>query len=304
MIYKIFALILIAAGAALIAWSAYRYARLIRLSVDETYKKMSGRDRAGDVVCMGLLCFFFAAYVAAGIYISFQGDSFYDLLIGLIFAGGGLFVAYMVVSQISMTKVLRLKTTEVLKILVNSIEMKDAYTFGHSQHVHKVVGVFYDHLPDALRKQIVKTKLLDAALLHDIGKIGVNDSVLNKKGVLNAGEWNKVKEHPSVGKKLLDSTSFAEIENWVLYHHEHIDGTGYYHIAGAEIPLEARIIAIADVYSALTTDRIYRTRYTHKQAIEMMAKGRGTQFDAGLFAVFETIDGALLVNDNQPAKSI
>ncbi|GHV00160.1 hypothetical protein FACS1894211_06910 [Clostridia bacterium] len=302
MIYKIFAEFLIVAGAFLIVWSAFKYYMLIRFSADETYRKMSGRNRMNDIVSIGLLCFSFAGYVAAGVYIALGSGALYDLFVALIFAGGGVFVYFMVASQIGMSKVLRLKTTEILKILVNSIEMKDAYTFGHSQHVHKIVGVFYDHLPESVRKHIVKPKLLDAALLHDIGKIGINDAVLNKKGVLNAGEWNKVKEHPAVGKNLLVSTSFEEIENWVLYHHEHIDGTGYYHLTGDEIPPEARIIAIADVYSALTTDRIYRTRYSHKQALDMMAKGRGTQFDADLFAVFETIDGALLINDNQPAS--
>lgn len=208
----------------------------------------------------------------------------------VIFFFGSFFIFSAVKSQIAMAARLRGKTLEVMRTFVNAIDMKDSYTKGHSEHIYKIVGLLHDKLPEELRQRINKPKLQDAAMLHDCGKISVKDEILNKVGPLTPEDWASIKTHPLVGQKMLDDTCFREISSWVLYHHERMDGKGYYGLPGADIPIEARMIAIADTYSALSTNRVYRRRLLHEDAVNIMRQAAGTQLDAELLECFLKID--------------
>jgi response regulator RpfG family c-di-GMP phosphodiesterase len=133
-------------------------------------------------------------------------------------------------------------------------------------------------------------RLRAAALLHDIGKVGVPDAVLRKPGRLTEAERAMMECHPEYGHDILSGSGNDVVElaaTVALSHHERPDGTGYPRgLSGEQIPLVGRIAAVADVFDALTSDRIYRSAYSVEDATKMMAGGRGTQFDAGVFDAF------------------
>ena len=136
---------------------------------------------------------------------------------------------------------------------------------------------------------IKKVKL--AGLVHDIGKIGVNEQILNKPSKMDISEWEEIKKHPESGYRILSGSSeFAQISNLVLCHHERWDGTGYPHgISGLDIPLESRIIAIADAFDAMTSVRTYRNGLSEKEALDELTKYSGSQFDPYLVEIFITM---------------
>jgi HD-GYP domain-containing protein (c-di-GMP phosphodiesterase class II) len=120
-----------------------------------------------------------------------------------------------------------------------------------------------------------------------IGKLGVADAVLKKPGPLTDEEWVEMRRHPELGARILDHANLRDISGWVLAHHERIDGRGYPHgLAGDEIPLEARILAVADAYEAMTADRAYRAALGHDAAQEELRAGSGTQFDPAVVEAF------------------
>jgi HD-GYP domain-containing protein (c-di-GMP phosphodiesterase class II) len=126
------------------------------------------------------------------------------------------------------------------------------------------------------------------ATLHDIGKVGVADQILNKPGKLNNEEWDEMKKHPEIGYRIATSTpELTSIANYILSHHERWDGSGYpQNIAGNQIPLLSRIIAIIDAYDAMTQDRPYRKAIANKDAINEIIKNKGTQFDPEIVEIF------------------
>ncbi|MCL4408553.1 MAG: HD domain-containing protein [Thermotogae bacterium] len=132
-----------------------------------------------------------------------------------------------------------------------------------------------------------------AAQLHDIGKIGVRDIVLNKPTRLTDAEYDEIKRHPVDGAKIISEIpSLDRIVPWVRYHHERWNGTGYPDgKKGTNTPLEARIIGICDVYDALTTKRSYRDEFTHEEAIQMIASGSGKDFDPELVSALIESEG-------------
>lgn len=127
-----------------------------------------------------------------------------------------------------------------------------------------------------------------AALLHDIGKLGIPDFMLQKPGPLTPDEYGQVKEHASIGADILTAAAFPDpIALIVRHHHENWDGTGYPdRLRGSAIPLGARVLAIADCYDALTSDRPYRRALSHGSAVGMIHERRGTMYDAGIADVF------------------
>lgn len=128
-----------------------------------------------------------------------------------------------------------------------------------------------------------------AGLVHDIGKIGISKSILNKRGVLNNNERKQVEKHPIIGNSIVSSIPFVSIEilKGVLHHHERWDGLGYPRkLEGAEIPIAGRILGIADVFSAMIMDRPYRKALSINQAIDELLKGSGNQFDPELVEFF------------------
>ena len=120
-----------------------------------------------------------------------------------------------------------------------------------------------------------------AGELHDVGKVGVDEEILCKPDRLTDSEWRQVKRHPEIGADLLFSSNLDDIANWVLAHHERPDGTGYPHgLCDEEISLEAKILAVADAYDAMRTERIYQRALSHEEAAQELRTQAGTQFAA------------------------
>jgi len=173
--------------------------------------------------------------------------------------------------------------------LAATVDARDHYTFGHSRRVSDYATAIGEaiELPQD-RVAILRT----AALLHDIGKIGISDELLNKTALLNEEDWEPVHSHPSLGVSILKHIDgLAACLPGIQYHHERYDGAGYPSgLRGENIPLDARIIAIADAYEAMTSPRIYREKtLTHKQAMKELERCAGTQFDSELVKVFSTL---------------
>jgi diguanylate cyclase (GGDEF)-like protein len=171
-----------------------------------------------------------------------------------------------------------------VQALAAAVDARDAYTHSHSRNVAtravelgRREGLDPDHL-----------HLLEmAALLHDVGKIGVPDGILRKPDRLSEADLDMIRDHPVLGEQILDSTALKEILPWVLSHHERWDGTGYpAGLKGEHIPLEARIIAICDAYDAMTSERPYRGAMDAEVALAEITGNAGTQFDPRLAREF------------------
>ena len=167
---------------------------------------------------------------------------------------------------------------QVVKTLSGAIDAKDPYTNGHSARVAEYSKKIAEKAGYSERK-LRDIEIM--ALLHDIGKIGIPDTILNKPGKLSADEYSKVKEHPVIGAKILENISeFPDISLGAMYHHERYDGKGYPKgIAGENIPEQARIIAVADCYDAITSNRSYRNMLRPHEARDRIEKDKGKQFD-------------------------
>lgn len=182
---------------------------------------------------------------------------------------------------------------ELATSLAGAIDAKDPYTKGHSTSVSKYSEALARalNLPEA---EVQRIKL--GALLHDVGKIGIPENVLKKPTHLSDEEWEIMKQHPSIGaeKVLMQNEALKDLIPMVKYHHEHIDGSGYpCQLKGDEIPLEARIVAVADVYHALISDRPYRKGLGVEKACEILQDGAGVQWDAELVRKFIQIAPSL-----------
>jgi putative nucleotidyltransferase with HDIG domain len=169
--------------------------------------------------------------------------------------------------------------------LVRALDARDEHTAGHSaavavyaRDVARLKG-----LPDA---EVAKIQL--AALLHDIGKIGLTNDVLNKQEPLTEEEWRQVRRHPEVGAQIAgEAPVFSEIARYILHHHERPDGLGYPHgLAGDRIPLASAIIGVADAYNAMTSTRPYRTAMAPEEAVRELRSGAGAQFDPHVVELF------------------
>ena len=172
-----------------------------------------------------------------------------------------------------------------LLALSEAIEARDPYTRGHSARVARMAHAVGVRLGcDETRLALVRL----GGALHDVGKLVVSEAVLNKPGPLTAEELAEVREHPEAGARMvaLDRSLLPALPG-VLYHHERWDGLGYpTGRAGSEIPLEARILSVADCFDAMTSDRPYRAALPHEQAIAEVDLCRGTQFDPDVALVF------------------
>lgn len=179
------------------------------------------------------------------------------------------------------------RAIEIIEMLIGVIEAGDENLDGHSLHVHNLSMLLYDHLPFSYRIRINANDLEYASLLIDIGKLGVSRRVLGKSGKLGAEEWELMKRHPEIGVKILGSVPyFDRISGWVLYHHERVDGNGYYKLQGDQIPLASRLMAVADTFSAITMARSYKPSYANEEAISELKLVAGTQLDAKLVDIF------------------
>jgi HD-GYP domain-containing protein (c-di-GMP phosphodiesterase class II) len=128
-----------------------------------------------------------------------------------------------------------------------------------------------------------------AGVLHDVGKIGVSDSILRKPSALTEEEWIEMRRHPEIGARLLGDDE-PDIRDWVFAHHERPDGKGYPRgLKGTAIPLEARILAVADAFEAMTADRVYRPAVPREEAVAELERQSGTQFDPMVVSAFAAV---------------
>jgi putative nucleotidyltransferase with HDIG domain len=172
-----------------------------------------------------------------------------------------------------------------LRGLANALEAKDPYTCGHSERVALRSRELAAAL--ALGPDVMEV-VAQAGLLHDLGKIGVPEPVLRKQGRLDPDEWTLMRRHPTIGAQIIAPFEFlAEAAVYVRHHHERWDGTGYPDgLSATAIPLGARIIAVADVYDALTSDRPYRQALAPDAALHYLAAEAGATLDADIVEAF------------------
>jgi len=172
-----------------------------------------------------------------------------------------------------------------VKVLAGAIDAKDPYTRGHSDRVRKMsmrIGMKLSFNEERLEN------LVFGALLHDIGKIGVRDEVLQKKGQLTPEEYQYVQQHPLIGVKIVEGIDFFKDKiSMIRNHHEHYDGSGYPDgLMGEVIQLEARIIAVSDAFDAMTSLRPHRKAMPVEDVLLEMGKGKGKQFDPQVLEIF------------------
>lgn len=196
--------------------------------------------------------------------------------------------------QVALTRSIQLaeQTMAAVESMADVVDRRDPYTYQHSQSVasHAVRTARKLRLPD---REVELIRL--AARVHDLGKIAVPDGVLHKQGRLTEAEFELMKKHPETGVEILTKfPAYKRGRELVLSHHERIDGLGYPRgLSGSEIALGARIIAVADSWDAMTSDRPYRTALDHEVALAELVRGRGTQWDPAVVDAFaNTLPGA------------
>ena len=176
-------------------------------------------------------------------------------------------------------------------ILAETLDLRDTGTAQHSQ----TVGRLSEQIATALgldAERVERVRL--AGLLHDLGKIGVADTILRKPGALTEAEWAEMRKHPELGARILSGANLDDISAWVLAHHERPDGRGYPSgIEGDAIPLEARILAVADSFEAMISDRVYRKAMPVSDALAELRRCAGAQFDARVVDAFAAVLGGV-----------
>ena len=179
----------------------------------------------------------------------------------------------------------RPRALSIIYALAATVDAKDSYTYGHSRKVSEYAVAISEAL--GLPQDKITT-IRAASLLHDIGKVGVPDSVLNKKEPLTEEDWKPIKGHPKLGVEILRHViDLVNCLPAIMHHHERYDGSGYPSgLKGEQIPLEARILAVADAYDAMTSPRPYREQFSMEEAINELKRCAGAQFDAELVDIF------------------
>jgi putative nucleotidyltransferase with HDIG domain len=168
--------------------------------------------------------------------------------------------------------------------LAEALDQRDSGTAKHSQTV--------GHLCELMARELGfdedrVERLRLAGILHDIGKIGVPDSILCKPGPLTTEEMDQMRRHPELGARMLSSSELDDVRGWILAHHERPDGTGYPRgLTSDEIPIEASILAVGDAYEAMTSDRVYRPSLGTERAEEELLSNSGTQFSPQVIEAF------------------
>jgi putative nucleotidyltransferase with HDIG domain len=177
--------------------------------------------------------------------------------------------------------------------LAETLDVRDAGTAKHSQTVGRLAELTARELGLPL-ETVERVRL--AGILHDVGKVGVPDSVLKKPGPLSDDEWVLMRKHPEIAARILEGADMDDIREWVLAHQERPDGEGYPRgLRGDEIPVEARILAVADAYEAMISERVYRPALTQEAAQLELLQCSGSQFDPVVVRAFLkllTVDGA------------
>jgi HD-GYP domain-containing protein (c-di-GMP phosphodiesterase class II) len=185
-----------------------------------------------------------------------------------------------------------------VKSLVNAIEAKDIYTRGHSERVNRYSLLMADRLGlDEEQKECLNW----ASILHDIGKIGIPEAILNKPASLNEEEFRIIQEHSKKGSDILEPLEqLSDSLPAILHHHERYDGEGYSDgLKGKDIPLLARIISIADTYDAINSNRAYRIRKSPSEALDILEQAAGSQLDPQLVEVFKQVFQTVLMPEDK-----
>jgi putative nucleotidyltransferase with HDIG domain len=180
---------------------------------------------------------------------------------------------------------LRETYVETIKAFNKMTEAKDSYTGEHSSRVETYAVELAMHIGLSDKKV---NDIRMASILHDIGKVGINDSVLKKPSSLTTEEYEMIKLHPNIGADIIKNVSFLkEVSIIIRHHHERYDGKGYpNHLKGSEIRTESAILALADVYDAITSNRAYRDPLNFEEAKKEIERNAGTQFDPKLTIEF------------------
>ncbi|MCD6580062.1 response regulator [bacterium] len=174
---------------------------------------------------------------------------------------------------------------DLINVLLKTLEVRDPYTKKHSESVSQLSEVISQEMK-LTPERVQNIKI--AGYFHDIGKIGIPDNILNSTKMLSRDERITIEKHPIIGAEILETVnSLKHLAEMVKHHHENFDGSGYPdNLTGEKIPLESRIIRVADFFDALSTDRVYRPAYSYEQSLDMMKKRIGTFFDKKVFNIF------------------
>lgn len=286
--------LLVGVGAVIMVWNIINAASLCRL-MDSLRFKGKKYPKVIMLVYIALLIFFLIGYIIIGGCLWNPFMAMNNLMVGLILLFGSIFVLIGISMQRTMSHMIQRANLDITQALIAAVEARDANLNGHSIHVARLVRLLYRYLPREKRRALNPDDLEYAALLHDVGKLGVPESILNKKSALSNEEWAEIKKHPEIGKNILHSLrGFEKISNWVLYHHERCDGNGYYGLSYEQIPFPSRMIAVADTYSAITMHRSYRAAKNYAQASAILLESSGTQLDAELVRIFLQIPQQLV----------
>jgi putative two-component system response regulator len=208
----------------------------------------------------------------------------------------------------------------ILMTVIELVERRDEVTGGHVERTRRDVDVLFDVLVrNNLYTDIVQTWerdfLLQSTLLYDLGKVSIHDEILLKPGKLTDAERAEMKKHTFLGVRILEDIEtelrknasggfFDHAKAFAGSHHEHWDGTGYpYGLKGYNIPLEGRIIAIADVYAALVAERPYHTAYSHEEAMAIIAREKGAHFDPALVDLFLSVSDQFRKVPDEPPRA-
>jgi HD-GYP domain-containing protein (c-di-GMP phosphodiesterase class II) len=198
---------------------------------------------------------------------------------------------------------LTLAYREFTQSLSSAIDARDVYTAGHSRRVSTyAVAIALEMKLPAAELEVIR----EGALLHDVGKIGISDRVLQKPGNLSPEEFELIRRHPLIGRRIIERVEgLSPYLAIVELHHENYDGTGYpWQLAGEQIPREARVIHVADAYDAMTSDRPYRKGMTPEDALGILKTYAGTQFDPDVVAAFAQVHGRVAQEEKRPADAV
>lgn len=277
-------------GAALMVINIIRYINFIK-STQDVLSSNNKRDQRWMLLSLILLIFFLIGYLG----VVFFSDP--TVLVSQILLWGSVFVAIVETLMFNLLQTAKNRSIDIAELLVGVIDARDPNLKGHSRYVANITMLFYEYLPNGIKNSINPVSLQYAALMHDVGKMAVPEVILNKPAKLDDDEWKIMKNHPKAGVKILKPLeTFENVSSWIEYHHERPDGKGYYGLTNEEIPVAAKIIAIADTYSAITMRRSYKEPKSHEQAIEIIKEVAGTQLDKDLVDIFLTIPREALIN--------
>jgi diguanylate cyclase (GGDEF)-like protein len=184
--------------------------------------------------------------------------------------------------------------------LAAAVDAKDHYAYKHSQNVREYAIMVAKKMAWSAEDA---SRLSTCALLHDIGKIGISDGILNKTSHLSVAEWDLMRTHPQIGANIVSHVpQLAPCLAGILYHHEYFDGSGYpAGLKGEAIPLDARILGVVDAYEAMTSTRPYRPAFSNEEALAELRRGSGKQFDPEVVKLFIAIKSAPTVATDQKA---